>query len=187
VTATVSGLLGNTEVSVLQNPSPYSSAVASPTTLFDEDVLSAVTGTDIELDTGGGANITQILRTGTTDFTTMNLVDGDQVRVTQRNDLKIFDTYTVVGTPTASAINVTDVASSTSKLSDIIDSPGETVTVEKVDASYTFEVSTGTVVDILAFRVGSLPIYQLNQTISSTNNSFPLSQVVDRNFDAFEV
>jgi len=187
VTATVSGLLGNTEVSVLQNPSPYSSAVAAPTTLFDEDVLSAVTGTDIELDTGGGANITQILRTGTTDFTTMNLVDGDQVRVTQRNDLRIFDTYTVVGTPTASAINVTDVASSTSKLPDIIDSPGETVTVEKVDASYTFEVSTGTVVDILAFRVGSLPIYQLNQTISSTNNSFPLSQVVDRNFDAFEV
>lgn len=187
VTATVSGLLGNTEVSVLQNPSPYSSAVATPTTLFDEDVLSAVTGTDIELDTGGGANITQILRTGTTDFTTMNLVDGDQVRVTQRNDLRIFDTYTVVGTPTASAINVTDVASSTSKLPDIIDSPGETVTVEKVDASYTFEVSTGTVVDILAFRVGSLPIYQLNQTISSTNNSFPLSQVVDRNFDAFEV
>jgi len=187
VTVTVSGLLGNTEVSVLQNPSPYSSAVATPTTLFDEDVLSAVTGTDIELDTGGGANITQILRTGTTDFTTMNLVDGDQVRVTQRNDLRIFDTYTVVGTPTASAINVTDVASSTSTLPAIIDSPGETVTVEKVNASYTFSVSAGEVVDILAFRVGSLPIYQLNQTISSTNNSFPLSQVVDRNFDAFEV
>ena len=187
VTVTISGLLGNTEVSVLENPSPYSSAVAAPVTLFDEDVLSAVTSTDIELDTGGGANITQILRTGTTDFTTMNLVGGDQVRVSQRSNLKIFDTYTVVGTPTAAAINVTDVASSTSKLPDIIDSPGETVTVEKVNASYTFEVSTGTVVDILAFRVGSLPVYQLNQTISSTNNSFPLSQVVDRNFDAFEV
>ena len=187
VTVTISGLLGNTEVSVLENPSPYSSAVAAPVTLFDEDVLSAVTGTDIELDTGGGANITQILRTGTTDFETMNLVGGDQVRVSQRSNLKIFDTYTVVGTPTAAAINVTDVASSTSKLPDIIDSPGETVTVEKVNASYTFEVSTGTVVDILAFRVGSLPVYQLNQTISSTNNSFPLSQVVDRNFDAFEV
>jgi len=184
---TISGLLGNTEVSVLQNPSPYSSSVAAPVTLFDEDVLSAVTGTDIELDTGGGANITQILRTGTTDFTTMNLVGGDQVRVSQRSDLKIFDTYTVVGTPTASAITVTAVASSTSKLPAIIDSPGETVTVEKVNASYTFSVSTGEVVDILAFRVGSLPIYQLNQTISSTNNSFPLTQVVDRNFDAFEV
>ena len=161
--------------------------MAAPVTLFDEDVLSAVTSTDIELDTGGGANITQILRTGTTDFTTMNLVGGDQVRVSQRSNLKIFDTYTVVGTPTASAINVTDVASSTSKLPDIIDSPGETVTVEKVNASYTFSVSAAEVVDILAFRVGSLPIYQLNQTISATNNSFPLSQVVDRNFDAFEV
>ena len=187
VTVTISGLLGNTEVSVLENPSPYSSAVAAPVTLFDEDVLSAVTSTDIELDTGGGANITQILRTGTTDFTTMNLVGGDQVRVSQRSNLKIFDTYTVVGTPTAAAINVTDVASSTSKLPDIIDSPGETVTVEKVNASYTFSVAVGEVVDILAFRVGSLPVYQLNQTISSTNNSFPLSQVVDRNFDAFEV
>lgn len=187
VTVTISGLLGNTEVSVLQNPSPYSSAVAAPTTLFDEDVLSAVTGTDIELDTGGGANITQILRTGTTDFTTMNLVGGDQVRVSQRSNLKIFDTYTVVGTPTASAITVTPVASSTSALPAIIDSPGETVTVEKVNASYTFSVSAGEVVDILAFRVGSLPVYQLNQTISATNNSFPLSQVVDRNFDAFEV
>jgi len=187
VTVTISGLLGNTEVSVLENPSPYSSSVAAPVTLFDEDVLSAVTGTDIELDTGGGANITQILRTGTTDFETMNLVGGDQVRVSQRSNLKIFDTYTVVGTPTAAAINVTDVASSTSKLPDIIDSPGETVTVEKVNASYTFSVSAAEVVDILAFRVGSLPIYQLNQTISATNNSFPLSQVVDRNFDAFEV
>ena len=187
VTVTISGLLGNTEVSVLENPSPYSSSVAAPVTRFDEDVLSAVTGTDIELDTGGGANITQILRTGTTDFTTMGLVNGDKVRVSQRSNLKFFDTYTVVGTPIASAITVTPVASSTSKLPAIIDSPGETVTVEKVDASYTFAVSSGEVVDILAFRVGSLPIYQLNQTISSTNNSFPLSQVVDRNFDAFEV
>ena len=187
VEVTISGLLGNTEVSVLENPSPYSSSVAAPVTRFDEDVLSAVTGTDIELDTGGGANITQILRTGTTDFTTMGLVNGDKVRVSQRSNLKIFDTYTVVGTPTASAITVTPVASSTSKLPAIIDSPGETVTVEKVDASYTFPASSGEVVDILAFRVGSLPIYQLNQTISSTNNSFPLSQVVDRNFDAFEV
>jgi hypothetical protein len=187
VSVTVSGLLGNTEVSVLQNPSPYSLGGASPTSLFNEDVLSAVTGTDIELDTGGGANITQILRTGTTDFTTMNLVAGDQVRVSQRSNLKIFDTYTVEGTPTASAINVTDVASSTSKLPAIIDSPGETVTVEKVGASYSFEVEEGQVIDILAFRVGSLPIYQLTQTISITNNSFPLTQTVDRNFDAFEV
>ena len=185
VQVTISGLLGNTEVSVLENPSPYSSAVAAPVKLFDEDVLSAVTGTDIQLVTTA-TNITSI-GSSSTDFTTMNLVGGDQVRVSQRSNLKIFDTYTVVGTPTASAITVTAVASSTSKLPAIIDSPGETVTVEKVDASYTFDVSSGEVVDILAFRVGSLPIYQLNQTISSTNNSFPLSQVVDRNFDAFEV
>lgn len=189
VSVTISGLLGNTEVSVLENPSPYSTAQggASATTLFNTDVISAVTGTDIELDTGGGANITQILRTGTTDFTTMGLVNGDQVRVSQRSNLKIFDTYTVDGEPTASAINVTDVASSTSKLSAIIDSPGETVTVEKIDASYTFDVSLGQTIDFLAYRVGSLPITVLNQTITTTNNSFPLTQTVDRNFDAFEV
>tara|TARA_R110000803_G_scaffold46198_17_gene97144 strand:- start:3543 stop:5540 length:1998 start_codon:yes stop_codon:yes gene_type:complete len=186
VPVTISGLLGNTEVSVLQNPSPYSQAGASPTTLFDEDVLSAVTGTDIDLDTNGTANIIQILST-TTDFTTIGLVNGDKVRVSQRSNLKIFDTYTVEGTPTAGVINVTDVASSTSKLPAIIDSPGETVTVEKVGASYSFEVEDGQVIDILAFRVGSLPIYQLTQTISITNNSFPLTQTVDRNFDAFEV
>ena len=117
----------------------------------------------------------------------MGLVNGDQVRVSQRSNLKIFDTYTVEGEPTASAINVTDVASSTSKLPDIIDSPGETVTVEKINASYSFAVGSGEVIDFLAYRVGSLPITVLNQTITTTNNSFPLTQTVDRNFDAFEV
>jgi hypothetical protein len=185
VVVTISGLLGNTEVSVLENPSPYSSAVASPVKLFDEDILSAVTGTDIQLVTTA-TNITSI-GSSSTDFTTMNLVGGDQVRVSQRSNLKIFDTYTVVGTPTASAITVTPVASSTSKLPAIIDSPGETVTVEKVDASYTFPVGSGEVIDFLAYRVGSLPITVLNQTITTTNNSFPLTQTVDRNFDAFEV
>ena len=185
VTVTISGLLGNTEVSVLENPSPYSSAVAAPVSLFNQDVISAVTGTDIQLVTTA-TNITSI-GSSSTDFTTMNLVGGDQVRVSQRNNLKIFDTYTVVGTPIASAITVTPVASSTSLLPAIVDSPGETVTVEKVDASYSFDVSSGEVVDILAFRVGSLPIYQLTQTISATNNSFPLTQTLDRNFDAFEV
>ena len=185
VQVTISGLLGNTEVSVLENPSPYSSAVAAPVKLFNQDVISSVTGTDIQLVTTA-TNITSI-GSSSTDFTTMNLVGGDQVRVSQRSNLKIFDTYTVVGTPIASAITVTPVASSTSLLPAIVDSPGETVTVEKVNASYTFSVSTGEVVDILAFRVGSLPIYQLNQTISATNNSFPLSQTLDRNFDAFEV
>ena len=188
VEVTISGLLGNTEVSVLENPSPYTSAVGAavaPVSLFNQDVISAVTGTDIQLVTTA-TNITSI-GSSSTDFTTMNLVGGDQVRVSQRSNLKIFDTYTVVGTPIASAITVTPVASSTSLLPAIVDSPGETVTVEKVNASYTFSVSSGEVVDILAFRVGSLPIYQLTQTISATNNSFPLTQILDRNFDAFEV
>jgi hypothetical protein len=187
VTVTISGLLGNTEISVLENPSPYSSAAAAPVSLFNQDVLSAVTGTDIELDTGGTANITRILSTGTSSFAAMGLTAGDKVRVSQRSDLKLFDTYTYTGGSTVSAINVTAVASSTSKLPAIIDSPGETVTVEKVNASYSFQVASGEVVDFLAFREGSLPVYQLTQTILVSNNSFPLSQTLDRNFDAFEV
>ena len=191
VTATVSGLLGNTEVSVLENPSPYTQTLAEqqagagPVSLFNEDFVSAVTGTDILVDTESGANVTRITST-TTDFTDMTgLVAGDFIRVTERvsgQNLRTFDTFEVVSVAT-NTIDVVDVASSTLVQQSIIDTTGDTITVEKIDASYTFVVSTGEVVDILLFRVGSLPIFLLNQTISSTNNSFPVSQSLDRNFE----
>lgn len=191
VTVTISGLLGNTEVSVLENPSPYTQTLAEqqagagPVSLFNEDFISAVTGTDIEVDTQGTANVTQII-SSTTDFTDMTgLVAGDFIRVTERvsgQNLRTFDTFEVV-TVATNTIDVVDVASSTLVQQNIIDTTGDTITVEKIDASYTFGVSSGEVVDILLFRVGSLPILLLNQTISSTNNSFPVTQALDRNFE----
>ena len=185
VTVTISGILGNSEVSVLSNPSPYTQNGATPNSLFNEDVIAAVTGTDIELDTGGGSNVTQILST-TTDFTTIGLVAGDFIRITQRNDLRVFDTFEVVSVSTNS-IDVVDVASTSIRQQDLIDSPGETVTVEKVGASYQFSINSGATVDMLVYRVGSLPFYILNQTITSTNNSFPIAQALDRNYLSFEV
>lgn len=191
VTVTISGLLGNTEVSVLENPSPYTQTLAEqqagsgPVSLFNEDFVSAVTGTDIEVDTNGTANVIQIL-SSTTDFTNMTgLGTGDFIRVTERvagQNLRTFDTFEVVSVA-SNVIDVVDVASSTLNQQNIIDTTGGTITVEKIDASYTFSVPNNEVVDILLFRVGSLPILLLNQTISSTNNSFPVSQSLDRNFE----
>jgi len=191
VAVSITGLLGNTEVSVLENPSPYTQTLAEqqagagPVSLFNEDFVSAVTGTDILVDTESGANVTRITST-TTDFTDMTgLVAGDFIRVTERvsgQNLRTFDTFEVVSVAT-NTIDVVDVASSTLVQQNIIDTTGDTITVEKIDASYNFSVASGEVVDILLFRVGSLPILLLNQTISSTNNSFPVSQSLDRNFE----
>ena len=178
VEVTISGLLGNTEVSVLENPSPYSSSVAAPVTLFDIDFVSAVTGTDIQLVTTA-TNVTSI-GSSSTDFTSMvdGLVAGNKVRVTNRADLSKFDTFDVVSVSTNSIV-VTPVASSVVTLQELLDSPGETVTVEKVNASYDFATSSGTVVDILAFRVGSLPVYILENTLDTTKD-IPISQTLDR-------
>ena len=191
VQVTISGILGNTEVSVLENPSPYTQSLAEqqagsgPVSLFNEDFVSAVTGTDIEVDTNGTANVIQIL-SSTTDFTDMTgLIAGDFIRVTERvsgQNLRTFDTFEVVSV-TTNTIDVVDVASSTLAQQGIIDTTGGTITVEKINATYSFSVGSGEVVDILLFRVGSLPILLLNQNISSTNNSFPVSQTLDRNFE----
>lgn len=178
ITVTISGLLGNTEVSVLQNPSPYTVSGQAPISLFNIDFVSAVTGTDIQLVTTA-TNVTSI-GSSSTDFTTMvdGLVAGNKVRVTNRADLGRFDTFDVVSVSTNSIV-VTSVASSTVTLQELLDSPGETVTVEKVNASYAFATSSGTVVDILVFRVGSLPIYILENTLDATKD-IPVSQTLDR-------
>ena len=178
ITVTITGLLGNTEISVLQNPSPYTVSGQTPVSLFNEDFVSAVTGTDIQLVTTS-TNVTSI-GSSSTDFTTMvdGLVAGNKVRVTNRADLGRFDTFDVVSVSTNSIV-VTPVVSSTVSLQELLDSPGEIVTVEKVNASYAFATSSGTVVDILVFRVGSLPIYILENTLDTTKD-IPVSQTLDR-------
>ena len=195
VSVTISGILGNSEVSVLENPSPYTQNGATPVSLFNEDVVAAVTGTDIELDTGGGANITQILSTTTdfTDITGLAVTTPRQViRVTQRSDISRFDEFEVTSI-SANALGVTAVGggnfvASTAQLQDLVDSPGETTTVEKTKSSYSFSVPANDTIDILVYRVGSLPFYILGQTITNDNSSFPISQALDRNYDgSFEV
>lgn len=195
ISVSISGILGNSEVSVLSNPSPYSQNGATPNSLFNEDVVAAVTGTDIELDTGGGANITQILSTTTdfTDITGLAVTTPRQViRVTQRSDTSKFDEFEVTSI-SANALGVTAVGggnfvASSAQQQDLVDSPGETTTVERTKSTYTFSVAGDTVVDILVYRVGSLPFYILDQTITSSNSSFPISQGLDRNYDgSFEV
>ena len=187
----ITGLLGNTEVSILESPSPYSQTLAEqqagsgPVSLFNTDFVSAVTGTDIEVDTQGTANVTQII-SSTTDFTNMTgLVAGDVIRVTERvsgQNLRTFDTFEVVSVA-ANVIDVVNVASSTLLQQDIIDTTGDTITVEKVDATYTFSVGDGEQIDILLFRVGSLPILFLEQIIDADNATFPVTQSLDRNFE----
>lgn len=195
VNVTISGILGNSEVSVLENPSPYTQNGATPVSLFNEDVVAAVTGTDIELDTGGGANITQILSTTTdfTDITGLAVTTPRQViRVTQRSDISKFDEFEVTSI-SANALGVTAVGggnfvASTAQLQDLVDSPGETTTVERTKSSYSFSIPVNDTIDILVYRVGSLPFYILSQTITNDNSSFPISQALDRNYDgSFEV
>ena len=178
IQVTITGILGNTEVSVLQNPSPYTISGQAPISLFNIDFVSAVTGTDIQLVTTA-TNVTSI-GSSSTDFTSMvdGLVAGNKVRVTNRADLSKFDTFDVVSVSTNSIV-VTPVASSVVTLQELLDSPGETVTVEKVNASYSFTIPGGTVVDILAFRVGSLPVYILENTLS-VSKDIPVSQTLDR-------
>ena len=195
VSVTISGILGNSEVSVLENPSPYTQNGATPVSLFNQDVVSAVTGTDIELDTGGGANITQILST-TTDFTNITglavTTPRQVIRVTQRSDISKFDEFEVTSI-SANALGVTAVGggnfvASTAQLQDLVDSPGETTTVEKTKSSYSFSIPVNDTIDILIYRVGSLPFYILDQTITNDNASFPITQALDRNYDgSFEV
>jgi len=191
VSVSISGVLGNSEVSIMQSPSPYSQNGATRTTLFNEDTVAAVTGTDIEFVTvPQGAGPVLFIDSTTTDFTNITglavTTPPQVIRVTHRDNLALFDEFEVVSI-SANTIGVTAVGQSSIKQQDLVDSPGETVTVEKVDATYTFNVPSGTDIDVLIYRVGSLPVYLLEQTITTENASFPISQSLDRNYDSFEV
>jgi len=200
-------LLGNTEVSVLDNPSPYSATTLpapSVTTVASAERISADTNTGdggsnyIGYSNNGGS--LQIDANGTTAFTNFpgvlqdtnatnprNLADGDKVRVVIRDDidnpsLQLFDEFTVSGTPTSTSIlTTTSFSGFTSAFGTILNSANsKTVTVEKVDARFTFDTPVGNVIDILVFRTGSNPILTLNN-VAETGN-IPLTQVGDRNY-----
>jgi len=177
VNVTLSGILGNSEILVLENPSPFSDDVASPVTVTTVETVAAVTGTDITYDSAAGDVIT--ISSTSTDFTTIGLNSGDAIRVTDRSDLLVFDTFEVVGTPTTNSINVVDKPAVESQLG--YAPTEETVTVEKIGSSSTFATTAGKALDILVFRIGSDPEYILNFSASTT--TIPIQQSDDRNYD----
>ena len=206
-TVSLTRLLGNTEISVLNNPSPYSA------TSLPAPAISTVTSTErVSADTNtgdGGSNyigytnnggFVQINANGTNAFTNFpgllqdtnatnprSLAAGDKVRVTIRDDadnptLQLFDEFEVSGTPSASAIlTTTSFSGFTSVFGTTLNSANsKTVTVEKVDARFQFSTPVDNVIDILAFRTGSNPVLSLENTAETGN--IPLTQTGDRNY-----
>lgn len=205
ITTTISGVLGNSEIQVLDNPSPYSATslpAPTATSLSTIETVSADTivgdGTNsvtysnqggfVQINAAGTSSFSGVLTDGDTAATA--LAAGDRVRVTVRDDddnpsLQLFDEFEVSGTPTASAILTTTTFSSfTSSFGTILDAANsKTTTVEKVDARYQFNLSVGETIDFLVFRTGSDPIITTNATVNdAATSSFPISQVGDRNF-----
>lgn len=209
-TVSLTRLLGNTEISVLDNPSPYSATslpAPSITTVASTETVSADTFTGnntnyYQINTGG--TFVTIDAVGSAVFSTFpgvlsdtnatnprSLADGDKIRVVVRDDgdnpsLQLFDEFEVDADPTAptttSIITKTLSAGFTSAFGTAITGANsKTVTVEKVDARFSFSTPVGNVIDILAFRTGSLPVLNIG-TIAETGN-VPLIQTGDRNYN----
>lgn len=207
-TVTVSNVLGNTEIKILPTSgSPYSGNTLNDTLSIATEAVSADTfvgdGTNYyrySFWNDGGTNRVRLVAEGSATFSgvltdgdaaSTALANGDRVRVTIRDNddnptLQLFDEFTIDNVLSNNQLFFTEL--------DAVDfsvfGPGalpvgnsKTVTVEKIDARFQFDVSTQTTIDILAYRTGSDPILSLGQTITSTNSSFPFSQVGDRNFN----
>ena len=211
VTVSVTGIHGASEVKVLENPSPYTAtSLPAPTavTIASTERVSADIiegdGTNyfqytnnngkLRLNAIGTAAFSGVLTDG--DLAGSALVAGDQVCVFIRDDddnptLQLEDDGLIVATggtgqtaPTASTIDTdTDFATFTSVFGTTLNSANsKMVSVERKDSVYQFSTSDQQVVDFLVFKIGDEPVLVKNQTISSTNNNFPISQVGDRNY-----
>lgn len=210
-TVSLTRLLGNTEISVLDNPSPYSwdgtGGQPAVTTITSTETVSANTftgnntnyyqintgGTFVTIDAVGSATFSTFpgVLSDTNATSPRSLADGDKIRVIVRDNadnpsLQLFDEFEVDADPTAptttSIITKTLSAGFTSTFgSAITGANSKTVTVEKVDARYQFSTPVGNVIDILAYRTGSLPILNTG-TVAETGN-VPLIQSGDRNYN----
>lgn len=208
-TVSLTRLLGNTEISALDNPSPYSATslpAPSITTVASTETVSANTfvgdntnyyqintgGTFVTIDAVGSAVFSTFpgVLSDTNASNPRALADGDKIRVVVRDDdtnpsLQLFDEFEVDADPTVpsttSIITKTLSSGFTSVFGTAITGANsKTVTVEKVDARFQFSTPVGNVLDILAFRTGSDPILTLNN-VAETGN-IPLTQVGDRNY-----
>ena len=191
VELSITGLLGNTEVRVYENPSLFTGG-ASSTEVAGVETVAAVTQTNtgsnyIFYSEDINPNVTQIQRFGAgVDFTTIGLVSGDKIRVVVRDNvdnptLQLFDEFEVDGTVTSTVIPVVDVPSSSTKFSSVIGSTtnAKTVTIEKVNATQTFSLAAATY-DVFVYRTGSLPIVTKAFALTNDTKSIPISQAGDR-------
>ena len=189
VSLDITGLLGNSEVRVYNNPSRLTGNSTS-TEVGGVETVAAFTdtgdGTNYISYNTGGANVSiDITGTLSGTFVATELANGDTFRVLVRDNadnptLQIFDEFTVSGTPTTTSITTTTASAGfTSAFGSVINGANaKTVTVEKQKATETFSLSAGTY-DIAILRTASLPVYFLGQSITA-DGSIPVSQVLDR-------
>lgn len=189
VSLDVTGLLGNSEVRVYNNPSRLTGNSTS-TEVGGVETVAAFTdtgdGTNYISYNTGGANVSiDITGTLSGTFVATELANGDTFRVLVRDNadnptLQLFDEFTVSGTPTTTSITTTTASSGfTSAFGSVINGANaKTVTVEKQKATETFSLSAGAY-DIAILRTASLPVYFLEQSITA-DGSIPVSQVLDR-------
>lgn len=211
VTVTITGIHGVSEVSVLENPSPYTAtSLPAPTPV----TVAATERVSSDIIVGDGTNYLQytnnngklrINAIGTATFSGVltdgdlagsALVAGDLVCVFIRDDddnptlqleddgLVVADSGTGQTAPTASTIDTdTDFATFTSQFGTTLNSANsKTVSIERKEAVFQFTTGADNVVDFLVFKIGDEPVLVTNQTITTTNNNFPISQVGDRNY-----
>ena len=189
VSLDITGLLGNSEVRVYNNPSRLTGNSTS-TEVGGVETVAAFTdtgdGTNYISYNTGGANVSiDITGTLSGTFVATELANGDTFRVLVRDNadnptLQIFDEFTVSGTPTTTSITTTTASAGfTSAFGSVINGANaKTVTVEKQKATETFSLSAGAY-DIAILRTASLPVYFLEQSITA-DGSIPVSQVLDR-------
>ena len=189
VSLDITGLLGNSEVRVYNNPSRLTGNSTS-TEVGGVETVAAFTdtgdGTNYISYNTGGANVSiDITGTLSGTFVATELANGDTFRVLVRDNadnptLQLFDEFTVSGTPTTTSITTTTASSGfTSAFGSVINGANaKTVTVEKQKATETFSLSAGAY-DIAILRTASLPVYFLGQSITA-DGSIPVSQVLDR-------
>lgn len=183
-------VLGNSEIRVYENPSPLTGGGTS-TEVFGTETVSAVTqvgdGTNLFYqDLGQISGKVAFQATGTATFTDANIQAGDTFRFIVRDNsenptLQKSEEF-VAGTTISSTFieTTTNVSGYSSIFSNAINSTSNTltITIEKVDATTATTLPSGNY-DIVVFRTGSNPVYQLNYSLSA-NSVIALSQTGDR-------
>lgn len=198
----VTGILGNSEVRVYDNPSRFSggSTAVESTNPAGYETVNATTKTgdgstsEIWIDTSQTNIRIQLPNATGAQLDTLSLVEDDIVRLTVRDNaanpnLELFDEFTVdtVSSGIGTTITTKDLSSgftsafATVAPSILLSNNALTVTLEKVNATASFTASSGTY-DIFVYRIGSLPIVTKGQVLNAANPilSVPISQVRDR-------